>query len=130
MSRPFINQEEEGKVKGLLATLKRAEQGPAGKAIEIEPASAHELVGLIELLLTEKPIVLEETLTPAEAAKIAQVSRPLIVHLLASGKLQGYKIGTGKHWKIKRDSLVQYMRERDELTQALGEVDKDGFGLD
>lgn len=130
MSRPFINQEEEGKVQDLLATLKKAEERPAGVVVQIELKSAHELVGLIESLLTEKPIVLEETLTPSEAARIAQISRPLVVHLLESGKLQGYKIGVGKHWKIKRDSLVQYMRERDELTHAMGEMDKDGFGLD
>lgn len=128
MSRPFMSQEEETKVKGLLALLKGAEQrGAAKETIEIKRVSAHELAGLIELLLEEQPVVLDEDLTPAEAAKIAQISRPLVVHLLKTGKLKGYNIGVGKHWKVKRDSLLKYMQEREELTKAFGEMDKAGF---
>lgn len=131
MSRPFMTQEEEKKVKGLLALLKGADQQRAVKeTIEIKRISAAELVGLMELLLEEKPVVLEEALTPMEAAKIAQISRPMVVHLLKTGKLKGYTIGVGKHWKVKRDSLLKYMEEREDLMKAFGEMDKAGFGLD
>ncbi len=131
MSRPFMSQEEEKKMMGLLASLKGADgRGVAKETVEIKRVSAHELVGLIELLLQEQPVVLDEDLTPAEAAKIAQVSRPLVMHLLKTGKLKGYTIGIGKHRKVKRDSLLKYMQEREELANAFGEMDKHGFGLD
>lgn len=132
MSRPFITKEEEQKVKGLLAVLKGAEKDPKAtpETIEIRRVSAKELMGLMELLLNDKPIVLEEDLTPAEAAKIAGISRPLISHLLKTGKLDGYQIGVGKHWKVKRNSLLKYIEERDEMTKMFGDMDKAGFGLD
>lgn len=128
MSRPFITQEKEKKLKGLLALLKGA--GTTKEIIEIKQVSAKELVGLMELLLSEKPIVLDEDLTPSEAAKILGISRPLVVHLLETKKIEGYHIGVGTHWKAKRNSVLKYLEERDELSKAFGEMDKAGFGLD
>lgn len=132
MSRPFITQEQERKVKGLLTLLKGAadSQRAAEETVEIKRGSAKELVGLIELLLAEKPIVLDEDLTPSEAAKVLGISRPLVIHLLETGKIEGYRIGVGKHWKAKRNSLLKYLEERDSLSKAFGEMDKAGFGLD
>lgn len=131
MSRPFITQEQETKVKGLVALLKGAASPRVqGETIEIKRVSARELLGLMELLLSEKPIVLDEDLTPSEAAKILGISRPLVVHLLETKKLEGYRIGVGKHWKAKRNSVLKYLEERDSLTKAFGEMDKAGFGLD
>jgi len=49
---------------------------------------------------------------------------------LKTGKLAGYTIGVGKHWKVKRASLLKYIAEREELTKTFGEMDKAGFGLD
>ena len=60
---------------------------------------------------------------------MAGVSRSLIFHLLKAGKLEGYPIGVGKHWRVKRDSLLKYIEEREEITNAFGEMDKAGFGL-
>jgi excisionase family DNA binding protein len=130
MSRPFITRKDEKKVKGLLGLLKGPEARQSAGIVEIKEGSARELAGLIELLLEERPIVLEEDLTPSEAAQLAQISRHLIMHLVKSGKLSGYTIGVGKHWKIKRDSILKYIEDRDSLSKAFGELDKAGFGLD
>lgn len=132
MSRPFINKKNEEKVKGLLALLQGASRNSRAKSktIEIKRVSALELMRLMELLLDENVIVLEEDLTPAQAAKIAGISRPLVTHLLKTGKLSGYQIGVGKHWKVKRKSLFEYIKERDDMTKLFGKMDKAGFGIE
>ena len=67
---------------------------------------------------------------PSEAAKVLGISRPLVVHLLETKKIEGYRIGVGKHWKVKRNSVLSYLEERDDLAKAFSEMDKAGFGLD
>ncbi|MBX9767209.1 MAG: helix-turn-helix domain-containing protein [Bdellovibrionales bacterium] len=126
MSRLFITKEEEEKVQGLLAILKKAEK-QTQETVAVAKTSIHELAGLMEQLLAEKPIVLEKDLSPSEAGEIAQISRPFVMHLMKAGTLKGYPVGS--HWRIKKESLIKYMEERESLSQALGEMDKDGFGL-
>ena len=127
MSRLFMTTDKEKKVQGLLAILKVAES-QSKDVVEIKKASIHELAGLVELLLEQKPVVLEKDLSPSEAGEIAQISRPVVMHLMKTGTLVGYAVGT--HWRIKKDSLLKYMEERESFSKAMGEMDKDGFGLD
>lgn len=128
MSRLFIDAEQEKKLKGLLANLKRNRKPPKKDTVEIKTNSLRELVELAEQLLLEKPVVVEVDPSPGEAGELAQVSRPFIMHLLKEGKLQGYQVGT--HWRIKRASLLQYLADRENISAAIGVMDKDGFGLD
>ncbi len=128
MSRLFIDAEQEKKLKGLLTTLKRNRKPPKKGTVEIKDVSLQELVALAEQLLLEKPVVVEVDPSPSEAGEIAQVSRPFIIHLLKEGTLKGYQVGT--HWRIKRDSLLQYLADRENISEAIGLLDKDGFGLD
>jgi excisionase family DNA binding protein len=79
--------------------------------------------------LKEHPVILnDEYLTPVEAAKLAGVSRPVIVEMLKSQKLIGHRVGT--HWRVKRDSLLAYIEGRDQASRAVSSMDEDGFGLD
>ena len=127
MSRLLITKEKEEKVQNLLALLKGAEKQPK-EVVEIKKSSLHELVGLVELLLDEKAIVLEDDLSPTEAGEIAGISRPSIMHMLKVGRLKGYEVGT--HWRITKGSLLQYMEEREQFAQVMSKMDEDGFGID
>jgi excisionase family DNA binding protein len=82
----------------------------------------------VELLLGAKPIVLEEDLSPAKAGEIAQISRPIIMHLLKVGKLKGYPVGS--QMRIKKDSLLKYLEEREAFSETMAEMDKAGLGID
>jgi len=56
-----MSREEEKKVKGLVTILKgAADPRTKRETIEIKSVFAKELLGLMELLLSEKPIVLDE----------------------------------------------------------------------
>lgn len=127
MSRLLITKEKEEKVQNLLALLKGAEKQPK-EVVEIKKSSLHELVGLVELLLDEKAIVLEDDLSPTEAGEIAGISRPSVMHMLKDGRLKGYEVGT--HWRITKGSLLKYMEEREQFAQVMSKMDEDGFGID
>jgi len=127
MSRLLISQAEEKKVEGLLMLLKGAESQPKEK-VEILKSAVHDLVGLVELLLSKKPIVLEEDPSPTQAGEIAGIARSSIMHLVEGGRLRGYKVGT--HWRIVKESLFQYMADREKFGAAMADMDEAGFGLD
>lgn len=127
MSKLLMNQAEEKKVQSLLLLLKGAEKQPK-ETVEILESSVHELVGLVELLLSKKPIVLEEDLSPTEAGEIAGISRTSVMNMLKIGRLKGYEVGT--HWRVTKDSVLKYLEDRESMMQMMGEMDKAGFGLD
>jgi excisionase family DNA binding protein len=82
----------------------------------------------MKLLLAEKPVVIEDDLSPAEAGEIAKVSKPMMLHYLKTGKINGYLVGT--HWRVKRDSLLKFIDDRESFSKAMSDMDKAGFGLD
>lgn len=127
MSKLLMNQAEEKKAQSLLLLLKGAEKQPK-ETVEILKSSVHELVGLVELLLSKKPIILEDDLSPTEAGEIVGISRTSVMNMLKTGRLKGYEVGT--HWRITRDSLLKYLEDRESMMQMMGEMDKAGFGLD
>lgn len=53
-----------------------------------------------------------ETLTVSEAAKLLQVSRGLVLRLIADQRLLAYKIGTGKgHYRIPVQAFEAYLED-------------------
>lgn len=124
MSRLLINAAEEQKVQGLVATVKGAEKQPKEKV----DSAVNELVRLAELVLVKKPIVLEEDPSPTQAGEVAGIARSSIMHLLETGRLRGYQVGT--HWRIVKESLFQYLEEREKFGAAMADLDENGFGLD
>ena len=127
MSRLLMNEAEEKKVQGLLTLLKGAGKQPK-ETVEILRSSLNEIVGLVERLLAQKPIVLEADLSPTEAGEIAGISRRSVMNMVKSGRLGGYEVGT--HWRITKDSLLKYMEARESFGAGMAEMDKHGFGLD
>lgn len=125
MSKPLMNQAEEKRVRGLLSLLKTAKQ--PDEPAEVSEAR-REILGLVELCLEKKPVVLEKDLSPTEAGEIAGISRTTVTNLLKSGRLKGYEVGT--HWRVTRDSLLKYMADREELAAGMAKMDEHGFGID
>lgn len=118
-----LPKEEQESAKGLLALLKGAEK-PSAEVIELKlrRESFHELVGLVELLVGE------DDLSPADAGILAKVSRPVIMHLLETGVLKGYPVKS--QWRIKRDSVLKYIEERENFAKAMQKMDELGYGMD
>ena len=123
MSKLPLPKDEQESARGLLALLKKAER-PSAEVIELKlrKDSFHELVGLMEMLLGE------EDLSPADAGRLAKVSRPVIMHLLETGVLRGYPVKS--QWRIKRDSLMKYIDEREDFAKAMQKMDEQGYGMD
>lgn len=127
MSRLLIPKDKEQKMRSLLAALKGAEKQSA-QVIEIKRESVHELAHFLEEALESEALIVEEDLSPAEAGNLAGVSRPVIMHLLETGVLKGYPVKS--QWRVKRDSLLKYIEERENLGKVMREMDEQGFGLD
>lgn len=53
-------------------------------------------------------------LTPGECAGVLQVEERLVLEMLESGELQGFKVGD--EWRITSPSLVQFLKERSRET--------------
>ncbi len=126
MSKPLMDQAEEKRVRGLLSLLKTVKP-PDDEPAEVREAR-HEILGLVELCLEKKPIVLEKDLSPTEAGEIAGISRTTVMNLIKSGRLKGYEVGA--HWRVTRDSLHKYMADREEFASGMAEMDEHGFGTD
>jgi len=122
MSKLRLPQDNIDRAKGLLALLKTADK-PSADVIELklEKESFHELVGLVELLAGE------DDLSPADAGKLARVSRPVIMHLLETGMLKGYPVKS--QWRIKRDSVLKYLEDREKFAKVMQNMDEQGFGI-
>lgn len=128
MSKPLMKSEEEKKrFRGLLELAKRAER--PSESVEVREARS-ELYGLIELLLAKDvdTVLLENDLTPNEAAEVAGISRNSILKMLKTGRLQGYEVGS--HWKVSRASLLKYLADREDMMRMMSKMDEAGFGID
>lgn len=123
MSKLPLPKHEQESAEDLLDLLKRAEK-PSGEVVELKlkKESFHQLVGLVELLVSD------DDLSPADAGKLAKVSRPVIMHLLETGVLKGYPVKS--QWRIKRDSLMKYVEEREDFAKAMQKMDELGYGMD
>lgn len=128
MSRSLIKEKEERELRRLHAHLLNTAKKSEAKAIALSKKDAHNILSLIGTILIQKPIVVDEYLTPNDAAEIAGVSRPIIIDMLKSGSLIGHKVG--KHWRVKKESLVSYINSRDMAFKSADFLDEAGFGLD
>lgn len=128
MSKPLMKSEEEKKrFRGLLELAKKAER--TSEPAEVREARG-ELYGLIELILAKDTdaFLLENDLTPNEAAEVAGISRNSILKMLKTGRLQGYEVGS--HWKVSRESLLKYLADREDMMRMMSKMDEAGFGID
>lgn len=124
MTRPLIKEREEKELRRLQAHLINTSK----KSIALSKKEVRSLVDLISAILTKKPIVVDSYLTPNEAAKLAGVSRPLLIEMLKHGSLVGHMVG--KHWRIKRESLMAYIDNRDKAARMTQELDEEGLAFD
>ena len=128
MSRPLLKEKEEKEFRRLQANLINTSKRAETKSVALSRKDARSIVDLIGTILDEKPVVVDSYLTPNEASKLAGVSRPLIIEMLKRGGLIGHMIG--KHWRVKRESLVEYISNRDKTSRLMSELDEDGLAFD
>lgn len=129
MSRPLLKDSAAKELIKIQKQLEAESKGSGKKFIRLPVEDAEQLSGLIADILKLQPIVFEEDyLTPNEASEFAGVSRPMIVEMLKAKTLVGHQVGT--HWRVKKQSLIDYMNRRDKAQQAVTAMDEDGFGLD
>ena len=128
MSRLLIQKIEEKELRRLQVSLSHTSNKTEAKSISVSKKDARNLVNLIQAILTEKPIIVDQYITPNEAAKLAGISRPVVIEMLKTGGLIGHLVG--KHWRVKKDSLVEYINTRDQAFRIARDEDEDGFGLD
>ena len=48
--------------------------------------------------------------------------------MLKNKTLIGHLNGT--HWNIQKQSIIEYIKNRDKASRAVSAMDEDGFGLD
>jgi excisionase family DNA binding protein len=60
-------------------------------------------------------VKIEDDLSSAEACEIAKVSKPMMLHYLKVGKINGYQVGS--HWRVKKDSLLKFIEDRESFTE-------------
>jgi len=128
MTRPLLKDIEEKELRRLQAHLINTSKKTAVKVIALTKKEARSLANLLETILTKKPVVVDAYLTPNEAAKISGVSRPLIIEMLKHGSLIGHMVG--KHWRVKKESLIDYIANRDKTARLMRELDKEGLAFD
>lgn len=128
MARLLLKETEEKDLLRLQAQLLESnDHAQSKKSVQIERSQLKKLLGLLNNVLASKPVVVDDYLTPNDAAKIAGVSRPLITEMLKNGTLLGHKVKS--HWRVKKESLISYLAQRDLSFKAAAAVDQDGFGL-
>lgn len=125
MSKPLMRAEEKKRIRGLLELAKKSEQ--PNQSPEVREAK-NEIYGLVEIILTNDTVILENDLTPNEAAQVAGVSRNSILKMLKTGRLQGYEVGS--HWKVSQASLRKYLDDRERMMNMMSKMDEAGFGID
>lgn len=131
MSYPLIEKEKEKQLKVMASQLnEKAKESVKNhrKVIEIDSHAVKEILNLLDSILVQQPIVVQEDLTPNEAAELAGVSRPVIMDMIKSGGLEAYPVKS--HWRITKNSLLKYISERSRTRKAIAAMDEDGFGLD
>ena len=127
MSRMIISKDKEKSVRNLLLSLALIKT-EAKETVSVKTDSVLQLLGLVELLLAEKPVVIEDDLSSAEACEVAKVSKPMMLHYLKTGKVNGYLVGA--HWRVKKDSLLKFIEDRESFTKMMSKMDEAGFGID
>lgn len=127
MSRMFISKDKEKSVRTLLLSLALIKT-ESKETVSVKKDSVMQLLGLVELLLAEKPVVIEDDLSSSEACEVAKVSKPMMLHYLKTGKINGYLVGA--HWRVKKDSLLKFIEDRESFTKMMSEMDEAGFGID
>jgi excisionase family DNA binding protein len=128
MSRPLLKNTEEKEFRRLQAHLVNTSNKADTDSVELTKKDAANLANLLSSILLEKPLVVDSYLTPNEAANLAGVSRPLLIEMLKSGALIGHTVG--KHWRIKRESLIEYITNRDKASRLTQELDEEGLSFD
>lgn len=130
MSKLLIQKGEEKQLKLIKTQLEKKTNNDDGKAeiIRLPVEDANHLAKLLERIFKSEPVVIEDYITPNEAAKLAGISRPIITEMLETRKLQGHKVNS--HWKVQKNSLLKYMNDRDNVQKIMSVMDEDGFGLD
>lgn len=128
MSRPLVKERDERELRRLRSNLSNTAKKSAAKSIAISKKDARNIVDLIGTILDAKPIVVDSYLTPNEAAKLSNVSRPLIIEKLKRGTLIGHMVG--KHWRVQKESLLDYIANRDKTTRLMNKLDEEGLAFD
>jgi excisionase family DNA binding protein len=128
MSKLLIPEQQEKELFRLRGLLTKVKKGSIKSPVLLTEKDADSIVALLEKILTEKPFVVDSYVTPNEAAKLAGISRPVVIEMLKSGGLRGHRVKS--HWRVQKLSLIKYINERDKTFQSMAAMDADGFGLD
>jgi excisionase family DNA binding protein len=128
MSKLLVQERQEKELSRLQSVLTREQKGSAGKSISLTKKEAHSIATLLAKILTERPLVVDSYITPNEAAKLAGVSRPVIIEMLKNGGLRGHMVKS--HWRVQKESLLDYINGRDQTFKSMAAIDADGFGID
>ena len=127
MTRPLVKERDEKELRRLHANLANTAKKSPAKAVPLSKKDLSHLMNLIGTILEEKPVLVDSYLTPNEAAKLAGVSRPLLIEMLKGGALIGHTVG--KHWRIQKESLLQYLNNRDKTAQVIHALDEEGLAF-
>ena len=129
MSRLLVQKNDHKKLKQIQTHLQvRKSTKKTHEIIEITVEEADQLTDLLQQILNLQPVVIDDYVSPNEAAKLSGVSRPIITEMLKSRRLLGHM--TNSHWRVQKKSLLDYISQRDNTHLAISSMDKDGFGLD
>lgn len=128
MSKLLVQERQEKELSRWHALLAGYKKGSAGNSVSITKKDARSIADLLAKIIEEKPLVIDSYITPNEAAKLAGVSRPVIIEMLKNGGLRGHMVKS--HWRVQKTSLLAYINGRDQTFQAMAAMDADGYGLD
>ncbi len=126
MSRLLIKEREEKELRRLQASLINTSKAEA-KSCAVSKKDAHRLVSLIGTILPKSRLSSTVTSPPTMRQNWRDLP-PVIIEMLKSGGLMGHMVG--KHWRVKKDSLVEYINNRDQASRIAQSEDEDGFGVD
>jgi len=129
MGRTFLEAQEKKALSRLYDQLTSAKRRTkTQKTVAINRSQLALIIRLLDDLLASKARVSdEEYLTPNQAAKIANVSRPVIIEMVKNGSLLGHKVNS--HWRVDKRSLLDYIDRRRKGLRLVSRMDKDGFGF-
>lgn len=112
--------EEEGQV----GPVNLQVEGEGRATISLPDAAAGPLLDLLSDLAAGRVVFVsdaDEELTIREAAKLLNVSRPHLTHLLKEGEIPSHKVGS--HYRVyRRDVLAYKARRREQSEEAMQEL--------